>query len=51
MEFDAVFSAPVEAALAWEVFAPSVFPGADLVTATLISFVLKTPIVMTAPMA
>src|SRR5260221_10909867 len=40
MVFNAVFSAPVGATLAWGVFfALSAFPGADLVTATLISLV------------
>ena len=39
--FNAVFSAPVGATLAWGVFfALSVFQGADLVTATIVSFVL-----------
>src|SRR5215468_1467033 len=47
MVFNAVFSAPVGATLAWGVFfALSVFPGADLVTATLISFVINVPIVI-----
>jgi basic amino acid/polyamine antiporter, APA family len=53
MVFNAVFSAPVGATLAWGVFfALSAFPGADLVTATLISFVINIPIViMMAAMA
>src|SRR5580692_736993 len=47
MIFNAVFSAPVGAALAWGVFfALSAFPGADLVTATLISLVINIPIVI-----
>jgi basic amino acid/polyamine antiporter, APA family len=47
MVFNAVFSAPVGATLAWGVFfALSAFPGADLVTATLISFVINIPIVI-----
>jgi amino acid transporter len=45
--FNAVFSAPVGATLAWGVFfALSVFPGADLVTATLISFVVNIPVLV-----
>jgi amino acid transporter len=45
--FNAVFSAPVGAALAWGVFfALSAFPGADLVWATLISFVLNVPVLI-----
>jgi APA family basic amino acid/polyamine antiporter len=45
--FNAVFSAPVGATLAWGVFfALSVFQGADLVTATIISFVLNVPILV-----
>src|SRR6185369_15315784 len=45
--FNAVFSAPVGATLAWGVFfALSAFPGADLVTATLISFVINLPILV-----
>jgi amino acid transporter len=53
MVFNAVFSAPVGATLAWGVFfALSAFPGADIVTATLISFVINIPIViMMAAMA
>ena len=47
MVFNAVFSAPVGATLAWGVFfALSAFPGADLVTATLISLVINIPIVI-----
>jgi amino acid transporter len=47
MIFNAVFSAPVGAALAWGVFfALSAFPGADLVTATLVSFVLNIPVII-----
>ena len=47
MVFNAVFSAPVGATLAWGVFfALSAFPGADLVTATAISFVLNIPVVI-----
>jgi len=47
MIFNAVFSAPVGATLAWGVFfALSAFPGADLVTATLISFVINLPIIV-----
>src|SRR6266704_881924 len=47
MVFNAVFSAPVGATLAWGVFfALSLFPGADIVTATLISFVINAPIVV-----
>ena len=42
--FNAVFSAPVGATLAWGVFfALAVFPGSDLVTATLIAFVSTSP--------
>ncbi len=45
--FNAVFSAPVGATLAWGVFfALSAFPGSDLVTATLISFVINIPILL-----
>ena len=44
MVFNAVFSAPVGATLAWGVFiALSLFPGADLVTATLIAFAINVP--------
>src|SRR5262245_14126275 len=47
MVYNAVFSAPVGATLAWGVFfALSAFPGADLVTATLISLVINVPIVI-----
>jgi basic amino acid/polyamine antiporter, APA family len=47
MVFNAVFSAPVGATLAWGVFfALSAFPGADLVTATLVSFVINIPIIL-----
>jgi basic amino acid/polyamine antiporter, APA family len=45
--FNAVFSAPVGATLAWGVFfALSAFPGADLVTATLIAFLLNIPVLI-----
>ena len=45
--FNAVFSAPVGATLAWGVFfALTAFPGADLVAATLWSFVLNIPILI-----
>ena len=45
--FNAVFSAPVGATLAWGVFfALSAFPGADLVTATIIAFVLNIPVLI-----
>ena len=45
--FNAVFSAPVGATLAWGVFfALSVFQGADLVSATIISFVLNIPVLV-----
>jgi len=45
--FNAVFSAPVGATLAWGVFfALTAFPGADLVAATLWSFVLNVPILI-----
>jgi basic amino acid/polyamine antiporter, APA family len=45
--FNAVFSAPVGATLAWGVFfALSVFRGADLVTATIISFVINIPVLI-----
>ncbi len=47
MVFNAVFSAPVGATLAWGVFfALSAFPGSDLVTATLISFALNVPVLI-----
>src|SRR6267378_642199 len=45
--FNAVFSAPVGATLAWGVFfALSAFPGSDLVTATILSFVLNIPVLL-----
>ena len=45
--FNAVFSAPVGATLAWGVFfALSAFRGADLITATLISFVINVPVII-----
>jgi basic amino acid/polyamine antiporter, APA family len=45
--FNAVFSAPVGATLAWGVFfALTAFPGSDLVAATLWSFVLNIPILI-----
>ncbi len=45
--FNAVFSAPVGAALAFGLFwAYSAFPKADLVAATLISFVLNVPVLI-----
>jgi amino acid transporter len=45
--FNAVFSAPVGATLAWGVFfALTAFPGADLVAATLWSLVLNIPILI-----
>src|ERR671922_2794113 len=45
--FNAVFSAPVGATLAWGVFfALSAFPGSDLVTATILSFVLNVPVLI-----
>jgi amino acid transporter len=45
--FNAVFSAPVGATLAWGVFfALSAFPGSDLVTATILSFVLNVPVLL-----
>ena len=45
--FNAVFSAPVGATLAWGVFfALSVFPGSDIVTATLISLVINIPVII-----
>src|SRR3954454_11169783 len=51
--YNAVFSAPVGATLAWGVFfALSAFPGADLVVATIISFFLNIPVlIMMALMA
>src|ERR1700754_4136734 len=45
--FNAVFSAPVGATLAWGVFfALTAFPGADIVAATLWAFVLNVPILV-----
>src|SRR5437660_3265072 len=45
--FNAVFSAPVGATLAWGVFfALSAFPGSDLVTATIVSFFLNIPVLI-----
>src|ERR1700710_3336962 len=45
--FNAVFSAPVGATLAWGVFfALTAFPGADLVAATLWALVLNVPILV-----
>jgi amino acid transporter len=45
--FNAVFSAPVGATLAWGVFfALSAFPGSDLVWATIISFVINIPVLL-----
>jgi basic amino acid/polyamine antiporter, APA family len=45
--YNAVFSAPVGATLAWGVFfALSAFPGADLVVATIISFILNIPVLI-----
>src|SRR3954447_10943186 len=45
--FNAVFSAPVGATLAWGVFfALSVFPGSNLVMATLWSLLLNIPIII-----
>src|SRR5579871_4964208 len=45
--FNAVFSAPVGATLAWGVFfALAAFPGSDLITATLIAFVLNIPVLI-----
>ena len=45
--YNAVFSAPVGATLAWGVFfALSAFPGADLVWATVIAFVLNIPVLL-----
>src|SRR5690349_16119620 len=45
--FNAVFSAPVGATLAWGVFfALTAFPGSDLVAATLWSLVLNVPILV-----
>ena len=45
--YNAVFSAPVGATLAWGVFfALSAFPGADLVWATVVAFVLNVPVLL-----
>ncbi len=45
--FNAVFSAPVGATLAWGVFAAlALFPGADIVTATVISGVINIPVLI-----
>jgi APA family basic amino acid/polyamine antiporter len=45
--FNAVFSAPVGATLAWGVFAAlTLFPGADIVWATIISFGLNVPVLI-----
>jgi amino acid transporter len=45
--YNAVFSAPVGATLAWGVFfALSAFPGADIVSATVIAFVLNVPVLI-----
>ncbi len=45
--FNAVFSAPVGATLAWGVFfALSAFPGSDLVWATIISFIINIPVLL-----
>src|SRR5436853_6927557 len=45
--FNAVFSAPVGATLAWGVFfALTAFPGSDLVAATLWSLLLNIPILI-----
>ncbi len=45
--FNAVFSAPVGATLAWGVFfALSAFPGSDLVAATVIAFFLNIPVLI-----
>lgn len=45
--FNAVFSAPVGATLAWGVFfALSAFPGSDLVWATIISFLINIPVLL-----
>src|ERR1700682_906161 len=45
--FYCLFSAPLGATLAWGVFfALSAFPGSDLVTATIISFVLNVPVLL-----
>jgi amino acid transporter len=45
--FNAVFSAPVGATLAWGVFfALAAFPGSDLVTATILAFILNVPVLI-----
>jgi APA family basic amino acid/polyamine antiporter len=45
--FNAVFSAPVGATLAWGIFAAlSMFPGADLVTATIIAGIINIPVLI-----
>ncbi len=45
--FNAVFSAPVGATLAWGVFASlTLFPGADIVTATIISGIINIPVLI-----
>ena len=45
--FNAVFSAPVGATLAWGVFfALAAFPGSDLVWATIISFIINIPVLV-----
>jgi APA family basic amino acid/polyamine antiporter len=45
--FNAVFSAPVGATLAWGVFAAlSLFPGADIITATIISGIINIPVLI-----
>ncbi len=45
--FNAVFSAPVGATLAWGIFAAlSMFPGADLVTATVIAGIINIPVLI-----
>ncbi|MGD0019133.1 MAG: APC family permease [Candidatus Limnocylindrales bacterium] len=45
--FNAVFSAPVGATLAWGVFfALTAFPGSDLVWATIISFIINIPVLL-----
>ncbi len=45
--FNAVFSAPVGATLAWGVFAAlSMFPGSDLVWATIISGIINIPVLI-----
>lgn len=45
--FNAVFSAPVGATLAWGVFfALSAFPGSDIVTATIIAGILNIPVLL-----